>query len=234
MIRQWWIVRWRLVEVLFLIWGAVKWCLGYQKSSASPFFPFSRRLFIILYCITQRKAANTQNQIHYLGMFGIFAKWLLKSTAALTWYTWIRVMKVKWCKWCNIWMLPVPFCSEVHWAKSPFLPQSRGGVVLILQWRGGERSAAEWRPVRQGGLRGRGSHRGQKEDYVVSCSGELISFPSFAALCSIAVEERGLLLLPGFQWSHGIMQFHQNACLCNLSTQQDYVIVLEFALHQML
>lgn len=47
-------------------------------------YDHSCRLFIILYCITQRNAANTQNQILYLGMFGIFAKWLLKSTAALT------------------------------------------------------------------------------------------------------------------------------------------------------
>lgn len=88
----------------------LNWDTQFSVTEIKMEYDHSRRLFIILYCITQRKAANTQNQIHYLGMFGIFAKWLLKSTAALTWYTWIRVMKVKWCKWCNIWMLAVPFC----------------------------------------------------------------------------------------------------------------------------
>ncbi len=121
----------------------------------------------------------------------------------------------------------------VRWVNCPSLPQSRRRVILILQWRRGEWSAAEWGSVRQSGLRGGGRHWGQKEDHVVSCPGELIvSLPSLPSAPSLWTNRDHCCWSPSTLAA--LCHFHLNACLCNLGTQQDYLVALEFTHHEML
>lgn len=125
------------------------------------------------------------------------------------------------------------FSNWIYRVNSPFLPQPRGGVVFLLQWGRGEQSPPEWGSFWQSGLRGGGRNRRQKEDHLVSRTGEhFCLLPRVAVFVFHPRVGLGTAAAAGLQSTHGIVPISSKLSLCNLT--EDDVIGSEFPHNEML